>query len=58
MIYLGYEVHLVRIGRFATGGVPARIMVAGETVAEQKKRAIISYNGDDPDEKITRIRQD
>ncbi|CAF2926668.1 unnamed protein product [Rotaria sp. Silwood2] len=54
----GYEVHLVRIGRFATGGVPARPLVAGEPEPERKKRAVVSFNGDDPDEKVIAIRRD
>lgn len=50
---LGYKVHLVRIGRCATGGVPLK-----EMDGEQSKRAIIAFNGDDPDQKIISIRQD
>ena len=56
-IYLGYQVHLVRIGRCATGGVPPKMMTAGED-APQPKRAIISSNGDDPAKTVINIRQD
>ncbi|CAF4144809.1 unnamed protein product [Rotaria sp. Silwood2] len=54
----GCEVHLVCTGRFATGCVPPRQFVAGESESERKKRVVVSYNGDDPDEKITSIRLD
>ncbi|CAF0944168.1 unnamed protein product [Rotaria sordida] len=54
----GCEVHLVCTGRFATGFVPPKNLVAGEPESEQKKRVVISYNGDDPDEKITYISRD
>jgi hypothetical protein len=33
-------------------------MRAGVPENEQEKRAIISYNGDDPEEKVTSIRGD
>ncbi|CAF3817379.1 unnamed protein product [Rotaria sp. Silwood1] len=55
---LGCEVHLICTGRFATGCVPPRQLVAGESESERKKRVVVSYNGDDPDEKITSIRLD
>jgi hypothetical protein len=54
----GYDVHTVRTGRFATGFVPAKALHAGEEASKPKKRAVISYNGDDPQHKVTSIRQD
>ncbi|CAF3126257.1 unnamed protein product [Rotaria sp. Silwood2] len=54
----GCEVLLVCTGRFATGCIPPRQFVAGESESERKKRVVVSYNGDDPDEKITSIRLD
>ncbi|CAF2903096.1 unnamed protein product [Rotaria sp. Silwood2] len=54
----GFEVHLVQLGHRATGCVPARQLVAGEPEPERKKRVVVSFNGDDPEEKIISIRRD
>ncbi|CAF3627839.1 unnamed protein product [Rotaria sordida] len=54
----GYEVHLVSTGTCATGCVPPKKVVFGQPESEQKKRIVLSYNGDDPDEKITYIGRD
>ncbi|CAF3160100.1 unnamed protein product [Rotaria sp. Silwood2] len=54
----GFEVHLVKLGRCATGCVPARVLVAGEPEPERKKRVVVSFNGDDSEEKIISIRRD
>ncbi|CAF1118743.1 unnamed protein product [Rotaria sp. Silwood1] len=55
----GYKVHLVSTGRFATGYVPPKkLHMDADGTVTQDKRAIISFNGDDPERKITSIRQD
>ncbi len=51
----GYKVHLVRTGSFATGFVPARAVVLGEEGAKPEKHVSLSFNGDDPDQKVTSI---
>ncbi|CAF5060352.1 unnamed protein product [Rotaria sp. Silwood1] len=55
----GYKVHLVSTGRCATGYVPEKkLHMNADGTVTQDKRAIISFNGDDPERKITSIRQD
>ncbi|CAF1135670.1 unnamed protein product [Rotaria sordida] len=55
----GYKVHLVSTGRCATGCVPPNNPHrSADGTVTQDKRAIISFNGDDPERKITSIRQD
>ncbi|CAF1376065.1 unnamed protein product [Rotaria sp. Silwood1] len=49
----GYKVHLVRTGRFATGCIIKPPKVIGE---EQEKHVSVSFNGDDPERKVTSIR--
>ncbi|CAF4030679.1 unnamed protein product [Rotaria sordida] len=55
----GYKVHLVSTGRCATGCVPEKkLHMNADGTVTQEKRAIISFNGDDPKRKITSIRRD
>ncbi|CAF1341675.1 unnamed protein product [Rotaria sordida] len=55
----GYEVHLVSRGRCATGCVPPKnLHINADGTVTHDKRAIISFNGDDPERKIASIRQD
>ncbi|CAF3369241.1 unnamed protein product [Rotaria socialis] len=55
----GCEVCEVRTGHYATGRVPIRPLVVGESQTEQPQpqRVVVVFNGDDPDKKITSIRQ-
>lgn len=56
-VRLGYVVNDVRTGSHATGLVMPKQMQLGAE-AESKNRAVVSYNGDDPEQKVTHIRQD
>ncbi|CAF1503294.1 unnamed protein product [Rotaria sp. Silwood1] len=54
----GYSVHEIRLGTYTTGGrVSMRPYLVGESEPEREKRAIVSYNYEDPDEKVTAIRR-
>ncbi|CAF3008705.1 unnamed protein product [Rotaria sp. Silwood2] len=55
----GYAIHEVRLGSCTTGGrVPMRLCAVGEPEPEREKRAVVSYNYEDPDQKVTAIRRD
>ncbi|CAF1230109.1 unnamed protein product [Rotaria sp. Silwood1] len=55
----GYSIHEIRIGSHTTGGrIPMKLHAEGEPEPEREKRAIVSYNYEDPDQKITAIRRE
>jgi hypothetical protein len=43
------------VGKFATGYVPAKILQYG---VEPEKRAVVTFDGNDLEEKVVAIRED
>ncbi|CAF3639340.1 unnamed protein product [Rotaria sp. Silwood1] len=51
--HYSYSVREIRLGTYTTGGrVSMRPYLVGEPEPEREKRAIVSYNYEDPDEKL------